>query len=274
MYTFSLITGISTATFDGETSSGIYAHTLSNTSTVRTFSLKFRTLSMNGWIMRIENGNQYYKVRLTGSHIVVVYKLGTSPEKHLEVMRDVSNSVWYMAVVTETDDSVTLTLTEDGSEAVIASATGRKDSGTQLTNFLRHRDTMIVIGNVDEYHARNPYYHGCLKEVRIGKILLPFFTDDLFVNNTSVEKFLLQYKRDLNLGCTAGDMCRYSQCQHGSTCIADFYDYTCNCSSSYAGRWCQDAANYCIPSACAHGQCVSTSDNFLCRCPSGYSGDR
>ena len=229
---------------------------------------------MNGWILRIENGNQYYKVRLTGSHIVVVYRLGSSPERQVEVMTDVSDSDWYMAVVTETNDAVTLTLSEVESEAVIASASGNKDSGSQLTEFLRHSHTIIVLGNVDEYNARDPYYHGCLKEVRIGKILLPFFFDESFVNNTSVEKFLLQYNRSLSVGCKAGNMCRYSQCQHGSACIADFYDYMCNCSSSYAGRWCQDAANYCIPSACANGQCVSSGDNFHCRCPSGYSGDR
>ena len=229
---------------------------------------------MNGWILRIENRNQYYKVRLTGSHIVVLYRLGTSPERQVEVKTDVSNSVWYMAVVTETDDSVTLTLSEVGNEAVIASASGNKDGGSQLTALLMETNTDIVIGNIDGYNARDPYYHGCLKEVRIGKILLPFFSDDLFVNNTSVERFLLQYKRSLSLGCQAGDMCRYSQCRHESVCVKDFYDYTCNCSSSYSGRWCQEAADYCDPSSCANGQCVSTGDSFQCRCPSGYSGDR
>lgn len=273
-YNTNIVSGISTANFDGRSTAAVYSHTLLNSSTIRTFSLEFRTLSRNGWIMHIRNRDQYYKIRLTGSHIVVMYKLGTGPEREIQIPSDVSDSVWYIAVVSETDDSVTLSLSRVGDNAIISSLTEGKDSGSQLTAMLMDLNTEIVIGNPGGYNPRDPYYHGCLKEVRIGKILLPFFTDDLFVNNTSIERFLLQSKRTLNIGCEAGNMCLHSQCRHGSTCVEGFYDYQCNCTAGYAGKWCQDRVDYCSPSSCANGQCVSSIDSFTCRCPSGYTGDR
>ena len=267
-------TGISSATFDGKTSYSTYSHTLSSTSTVRTFSFEFRTLSMNGWIFRIQSGDQYYKVRLTGSNMVVLYKLGSADEKQIEAVFDVSNSVWYTAVVTETDNSVTLTLSEAENEAIISTVTGSKESGNQLTSILMASSPEIVIGNSGTYNERDPYFHGCLKEVRIGKILLPFFRDNQFVNNTSPERFLLQSTQPLENGCQAGFMCRYHQCKHQSRCIEDFYDYTCNCTAGYAGKWCENQADNCGYDSCDNGQCVSIGDSYDCRCPSGYSGDR
>ena len=271
---FCLLSGISSATFNGKDSFAIYRHTLSGNSVIRTFSFKIRTLSQNGWIMHIEDGNQYYKARLTGSHVVIWYKLGSSPVRKLEAPLDASDSKWYLAVVTETDTSLTLTLTEEENESVTVSVSGTKVSGTQLTSLVMNAASEIAVGNVGIYNQRDPYMHGCLKEVRIGQILLPFFYDESFINNTSSDRFLLNMKQQLSTGCEAGLMCdRYSQCKYGE-CINDFYDYKCNCSAGYSGRWCEERTDYCTVDSCANGQCVSSLDAYQCRCPSGYSGDR
>ena len=268
-----MFSGLSSATFNGVT--GVkYSHTLFNTSSIRTFSFKIRTLSKNGWILQIENGNQHYKARLTGSYVVISYKLGSSQVREVVAPLDVSDSKWYLAVVMETDTILTLTLSEEDNEAVSVSVSGNKESGTQLTSLIMDTTTEIVVGNPSGIdNQRDPYLHGCLKEVRIGKILLPFFDDDLFVNNTSTERFLLESSRALETGCQAGSMCRYSQCKYG-TCVEDFYDYQCNCTAGYSGRWCDGREDYCTLDSCANGQCVSTMDNFQCRCPAGYSGER
>ena len=218
---------------------------------------------MNGDILHIGNNEYYYKVRLTGEMLKISYKLDSGMEKTLTASAPSSNALWYLANVTETDSSVTLNLLNPNGE-LIANVTDSRSGNKDLNSIVR------AIGNIQ---LGRTSYQGCLQQVRIQEILLPFYDDNLFINNTSKERFLLQ-TANFEHGCQRNSGCASSECQHASSCVEDYYTYTCNCSNAYTGRWCQDYADHCEAGACINGICVNTPDSYMCKCYSGYTGSR
>lgn len=231
---------------------------------------------MNGYIFLIGNTTRYYKARLVGTNLSIMYKLDDSEEMILTAAYPVSDSRWYMAKVTENATTVTLTLHDLEEVTVFANESGpRPVNGDNLNDLVISAGDVWIGVIVPDVNVGSKVfaYHGCLREFRIGGILLPFFPDDEFVNNTSQQKFLLQTPNQFTHGCIAGQECNPSQC-HSSTCVPDFYTYVCNCSRGYTGRWCQDRVDYCVEDPCIHGKCVSRLDTYECQCNSGYSGSR
>lgn len=44
-------------------------------------------------------------------------------------------------------------------------------------------------------------------------------------------------------------------------------------STAFAGRICDEMKDYCSISPCVHGECKTVTDNFLCDCELGWSGE-
>ncbi|KAL4219251.1 DNA repair protein Rad9 [Mactra antiquata] len=271
---------ISNATFDGRTDFAVYKNTLSNTSIISAFSFKFRTLAMNGYILMFGDNNEYFKVMLRGSYVILEYKLPNSAEVVLSAEYDISNSNVYLVEVREHDLDMTLTLYDSDKvfQHKMVNGTLPTTGNNFMNGVLKKSNTDVILGTRIVGVAVNSYiyaYHGCLSEVRIGGILLPFFPDDQFINNTSVERFLLQSNYRFTQGCQAGIGCDRNQCKHGSQCQPDFYSYTCECSTGYTGRWCQDRVDFCSDNPCMNGHCVNLLDQYQCMCDNtGYTGTR
>lgn len=255
--------GISSATFNGIDDVAFYNHTI-NFTILTSFSFMFRTYAMNGDVLQIGNAMYYYKVRLTGAHLIVVYKLDDGVETTLTASVSSSNAEWYLANISEMDSTVTLTLFDSNNELVSNVNGSKMPTGENLNSIVRANEN-IQLGVSS--------YQGCLQQVRIQGILLPFYNDESFINNTSKERFILGNSK-FEHGCQRGSGCNAQQCQHESTCIADYYTYTCNCSDQYAGRWCQNYANHCVMDACVYGICVNTPDSYRCQCYPGFTGAR
>ena len=190
---------------------------------------------------------------------------------------DVSDSRWYMAEIKEQDSQVVLTLKDHQNITLVNVSAPRSANADSLSSILNASSVFIIVGINESFDLRQPYYQGCLGEIRIGNILLPFFPDDQFVNNTSKERFLLQpSSQSFVHGCKAGAGCLHSQCRSGSQCVHDYYSYTCSCMNGYTGRWCQDRQDYCTQGdECLHdGHCYSGLNGSQCQCPAGYTGDR
>ncbi|CAH1774525.1 unnamed protein product [Owenia fusiformis] len=67
--------------------------------------------------------------------------------------------------------------------------------------------------------------------------------------------------------------CARSQCQHNGTCYGDATRFTCNCTSSYRGDFCEIEINECRSSPCLNrGTCVDQLGMFICRCLVGFTG--
>ena len=225
----------------------------------------------------IGNESRYFKTRLMGNNLIVQYNLDGSEDSFLSASYPVSDSKWFFAKVIDSVDSVTLTLFDNDDVNVFQNVSSQKPLGSvDLTDLIMADGNKVKVGTevagVD--FANNIFaYEGCLTELRIGGILLPFFTDEQFVNNTSRQKFLLQ-GHNFEHGCQTDQACVDNQCRHSSVCIPDFYTYVCNCSTGYTGRWCQDRLDVCEEDLCVNGHCVDKLGSYECSCPSGYTGDR
>ena len=241
-------------------------------------SVKFRTVAYNGkqLLTVAKDSANFYEIDIEGQRVVVVYKVAGSEEVRLSADHDVANSVWYRADVQEEASQLTLSLYDTEQEREVTTATiSRPSGGATLADMLSSSGTSIMLGSRTA-DARSPGYQGCLTEARIGGILLPFFDDNLFVNNTSTRKFVLDSESNLSHDCVAGRDCYDSACVARTTaaCEASYYSQVCTCKTGYTGAWCHERVDYCHIDGCAHGLCVNGLDGAYCRCPAGYKGTR
>ncbi|KAL1131733.1 hypothetical protein AAG570_011346 [Ranatra chinensis] len=157
-------------------------------------------------------------------------------------------------------------------------------------------------------------FRGCIGEVRVGGLLLPYFTaEQLNLTNASArdhfelipgssigEEFgcMLCYNTDCNNGgqcknatesylceCLAGyagddcseniDECLESDCKNNSTCVDGLANYTCLCQPGWAGTLCDKEIDECASSPCLNnGTCIDHLAKFECRCGNDYVGER
>ncbi|ERL92058.1 hypothetical protein D910_09380 [Dendroctonus ponderosae] len=71
------------------------------------------------------------------------------------------------------------------------------------------------------------------------------------------------------------DDCPGHQCQNGATCIDGVDSYTCQCPSTYTGRYCEQDVDECAnrPSPCQNGAtCTNSIGGFSCICVNGWTG--
>lgn len=221
---------------------------------------------MNGDILRIGNNDYYFRAKMVGAHLIISYKVDASPEMTISALAPSSDALWYMANITEEDMLVTLTLYNlDSPDVVISNVSESRPASEKMLDSLVRNFGPVQIGLGS--------YQGCLQQVRIQGILLPFFNDESFTNNTSVERFILQSGSSFTHGCKRNSNCGTNTCAQGTSCVEDYFTYTCNCSVGYSGRWCQSYTNYCDGVSCVHGVCVNKLDGHVCECYPGYYGE-
>ncbi|XP_005090877.2 fibropellin-1 [Aplysia californica] len=137
----------------------------------------------------------------------------------------------------------------------------------------------IVLGNTDltQYsYGWEAGFKGCLTQVRIGGVLLPFFSDDTFANNSRIEdKFLAERVESVVHHCQGKDVCSTSQCVNGGQCQDLWNQYECRCPAGLSGLLCEENADNCAPDRCSNGgQCVDGLAGYTCDCPKGFTGTR
>lgn len=156
------------------------------------------------------------------------------------------------------------------------------------------------------------YYYsilGCLGEIRVGGLLLPYFAhseiykDQLSyrahfsLNSTKPEEGCvlcfqqdcknggqcMNHETDYKCNCTLGyekddcsqniDECLHSVCENNSTCIDGIGKYDCHCLAGYEGLKCESEINECLSRPCHNnGNCTDLIDDYLCDCVDDYTG--
>ncbi|XP_014215868.1 protein crumbs [Copidosoma floridanum] len=122
-------------------------------------------------------------------------------------------------------------------------------------------------------------YKGCLGEVRIGSMLLHYFTYEEVYQNanfTPLEFLALQPQDDDasslsdRIGCR---LCFESSCKNGGHCLDRFNSYVCECPAGYAEDDCAIDIDECQKNKCAHNStCVDGVANYTCNCDSAWQG--
>ena len=276
----SLFTGISTATFSGNKDAPSvlrYSKHISSGHQINEIMFKLRTIVRNGHVMLIKSVNGHYIiVEIKGGNILVTCMLDNKVVQQITVDLFVGDKSWYTVYLKQVHR--TLKLTVSGNDNAISNTSTMTNDAISLQTLINNGtlSTTIELGFTSSISpSAHHYYSGCLREVRIGGILLPFYRQSAFQNFTTDQYFSVSTKMNVQEGCNGGSGCSYSQCKHATSCLADYYGYQCNCTGSgYYGDWCQTNIDSCEADVCKHGQCVDKVSDFYCRCQNGYSGNR
>lgn len=277
-----LVTGISTATFSGNQDAPSvlnYNKNISSGHQINEITFKLRTIVRNGHVMLIKSINDHYIiVEIKGGNILVTCTLDSNVVQQMTVDLFVSDKSWYTVYLKQNDRNLELTVSGNDNAISNTSTILLTNDAISLQTLINYgtSPTTIVLGFTSLISpSALHYYSGCLREVRIGGILLPFYQQSAFQNFTTDQYFSVSTIRNVQEGCIGGSGCTYSQCKHETSCLPDYYGYQCNCTGSgYYGDWCQTNIDSCAANVCNHGQCVDKVSDFYCRCQNGYSGNR
>ncbi|XP_056011712.1 protein crumbs-like isoform X4 [Ostrea edulis] len=269
---------ISTTLF-GVSSHVEYTPKLNPGRSIKEISIQIRTLVRNGLILFAQNDPQFLKIRVRGGKIQVLYRVGAGQTELVEVDYYVSDGEFHTVKLTENAANMTLSV-EGPSKNISKDFTFSHSPTINLTALIINEKSSrkLMLGYSQDANE-DWFYKGCLREVRIGGVLLPFYLKNNFTNfNTSVylEYFEAQDVNVQKYGCSTNDSCVHSQCKHSSVCQEDYYSYTCQCPSGYGGQWCETNKDDCAtsPTCGQGGKCVDGLDAFTCQCRDGYSGIR
>ncbi|EEZ98818.2 protein crumbs [Tribolium castaneum] len=163
----------------------------------------------------------------------------------------------------------------------------------------------VSLFKVDQNKSTD-FFKGCINEIRIGGILLPFFpSNELFQKYHYFELYsenrpqigcilchpidcynqgvcanpLEFYKCNCPAGFAADDCsidineCEKNECQNNATCIDLVAEYECKCEPGFEGEHCETDIDECASNPCRHGgTCNDAIGTFKCECPEGFAG--
>lgn len=252
---FILSLGLANATF--ENSALKYSASGSLSAPVTLVSVKLRTRSENGTLLRTSNGLEFFYMGLMNSFILVkIHKSQEVLALYSEV--EVSDGEWHHVELRKTGSRHVLSLwnlTVDGQVAGLSQAFAAN------LDFFNH-STVWLADN----------FTGCLGEVRIGGVYLPL-VGGIHEEAPQFSQFI-QYgsTKEPQIGCSGAPLCLLHPCLNNGSCQDLFNHYSCNCAPGWQGENCQDDVNECISGPCIHGTCRNLPGEYLCQCAQGYRG--
>ncbi|GAB6032299.1 hypothetical protein CHUAL_010938 [Chamberlinius hualienensis] len=264
----SLIDGyecISNATFNGINSSVIlvpHISSVSNDSIPSTFSFYFRS-QVGGSIMHLSNGvDAYLDISMPNASIFLLSWGNSRTEQGEEyeiIFPTVADGNWHFLSLTFRDGFTFVELDDNGKTSRLPSA-----PAWNLKQILNQNGTSVVVGQ---------RFRGCLRELRLGSIHLPFLPRISLLNDTSSNYFEAVNLDHIELNIC--QLCYDQECSRQSVCFDKFNNYYCNCSEGFAGQFCEVDIDECEDITCANGgTCVDGVAKFSCHCQPGYEGAR
>ncbi|KAE9538509.1 hypothetical protein AGLY_005608 [Aphis glycines] len=118
------------------------------------------------------------------------------------------------------------------------------------------------------------FYKGCLGEIRIGGLLLPYFTPSQLNTNNQTDHFVMLSHNSIiehfDLDCL---LCYDSECKNDGRCKKATESYVCECQPGYEADDCSVNINECLSNQCKNGaECIDGIANYTCHCNAGWTG--
>uniref|UniRef100_A0A8D9AAV9 Protein crumbs n=1 Tax=Cacopsylla melanoneura TaxID=428564 RepID=A0A8D9AAV9_9HEMI len=156
-------------------------------------------------------------------------------------------------------------------------------TGGNALDFVPPDNTMTTGAGGEEWiqQTSSGYFKGCLGEVRLGDLLLPYFTwEQLAYTDTlscpecfSLEPNPLYTSEDMLpavLGCV---LCADSYCENGAKCADPISSYACACLPGFAQENCTENIDECASNVCQNGAtCKDGIARYTCNCLPGWEG--
>lgn len=263
---------VSSATFDANRSEAFRYRASFHQSRPKLdgLSLRFRTRSPKSVLLKLSSGTgDFFSVGLAEGQVEARWHLGSGEDQVLRLGTNASEGKWMDLRVNVSSTAVNATLLPGEAKTVKRTDPGTQELSNLLTNIVLGGDFAGFESGVDTL------FDGCLEEVRLGGILLPFFTPDRVRGNESAitwDHFELTGVVEPPAGCI---LCRSEQCAHGGRCQDPLASYLCDCPPAYEGERCELDVDECALQPCLQGApCINLDGGFRCNCPLGYTGKR
>ncbi|XP_064617081.1 protein crumbs-like isoform X2 [Liolophura sinensis] len=245
---------------------------------VNSVSLRLRTREQSGTIFLLRSQqqleNEYLVVHLENGSVKLTYALGQET-KSLTGPVVVSDGLWHSVIMKQFPGRIQLFVdnkpvsADDNSVQTLAGLISGTNAG-------HANSTELLVGSNP---TGSSHLIGCLDEIRINDLLLPFFSDtDLQIPslNNATQRFRLKSQTEVIKGCNSQmSYCDAYGCHNGGTCTELWNDYHCDCPIGFDGRNCDNDIDDCINHDCQNGAtCVDGLNNITCNCIPGYYGWR
>ena len=275
----SLIDGhecITNATFDGLTTKITYLASFEQTSSItnpnsNSILATFRTQAGGPLLSITGAGGQLVMLSVVESNrgsLEVVY-LGEGEDGSLTFGSNLTDGNWHtvnMTVRPEFGDTIDVKI--DDNEEEFEEYSSENSTMVSLVDFVSNAGVVVGSGGLGQ---RVGYFRGCMREVRIGGVLLPFFTEEELVNSTAAQKFEVQQRNDVAMGeCV---LCYEEECQNGGECVLPSEQFQCTCPAGFTGPVCEVNIDECVGNVCSNSSvCQDGVNNYTCLCDPGWTG--
>ena len=273
---YTSILGISVASFDGQRSLAVYRPSLANGLPSQRISFRVRTRSFYGAIFEAhaQSQNNFIKVRVRDGSLEVNYLLKDSGFSSSLRMHGppINDGQWYdVEVVIDDTNSMRLRLSRNGTIIKEEPPKLLEDTVMDLTSLVT--TGTLQVGDVRD--SKEQPFNGCLEELRVGGVLLPFIYDNQMLNNDATQTFIATALTSLGQGCPGPDACAGNLCMNRAQCKDTWKAYECQCSAGYEGEFCEREVDECAAGGCMNGAlCLDAISSYTCLCPPGFTGTR
>ena len=135
-------------------------------------------------------------------------------------------------------------------------------------------DVEVTIGSSSVVEPNN-LFKGCMSEVRINGVLLPFLDVSQLNGTAGIDQISAAYLDDVRLGCSGDDVCQADDCRNNATCVDIWNEFQCACLNGFKGALCEINIDDCVVNNCSNGAtCLDGVASYSCRCAAGYEGSR
>ena len=134
-------------------------------------------------------------------------------------------------------------------------------------------ESVQIHTKVNETRNFFDFFRGCIGEVRIAGVLLPFY-EPSWLNETNFpnkKKFIATDIQNLNdKGCK---LCYETECVHSGYCDDPSEKFECKCLAGFEDPICGTNIDECsIGNMCKNGLCQDGIANYTCDCQEGWEG--
>lgn len=254
---------ISNGTFNGNNSKASYKAEVFQNRTLDSLSFHFRT-QRPGLLIQIDSSTFGIAIYVTNLSSLAIYQKMPSGlyDDNLSILEFTLNATdgeWHFVEVTFKDSMMNVTYDDDD---MIPGNLNSVNVSEAIKN------SIVYVGGPAPSSTYS-YFRGCLKEMRIGDILLPFFDQEV-AKTAAPEYFKVDSLTEVD--SSACILCYELECKNNGVCLSPEMDFGCNCSTGFEGQYCGVDIDECVPDPCVHGLCEDKPGYFNCVCESGYTG--
>ena len=268
----SLIDGhecITNATFDGLTNRLTYAASFDQPSLLsNSISARFRSQAGGPLLSLTGASGQQVMLSVVGGNngSLEVILLEGGNDGNLTFGGNLTDGNWHTVTMT-IREAVDIIVKIDDNEEEFEEYSNENSTVISLAQFVSNAEVVVGSGGLGQ---DIDFFRGCMQEVRIGGVLLPFFKEEELVNSTAGQKFEVQQRGDITMGeCV---LCYQAECQNGGSCSDPSDEFQCNCPAGFTGPVCEENIDECLTNECLNGECRDGVNNYTCECLPGWTG--